>query len=222
MHSSLFPRYLLLAVCSVALSPLPILCKDPKPMESKSAATPKVAVVDVRRIISQDPEVLKNGASDEWKELFAKLQDTLRPAQKEIADIEERYKKKASELESLQKSGISSKEALRKKYEEELAPLEFQLQNQYQQYQRFSYDELNKAQQAMAPKIEKVINSVRTAQGWDMVINREALISFSPRFDITDEVLNLLNKQHALEKAKKAEAKKSPAADPAAKKVFVR
>lgn len=212
MHFSSFSRYLSLAVCSVALSTVPVLCKDPKAMESKTAATPKIAVVDVRRIISQDAQVLKNGASEEWKELFAKLQDTLRPAQKEIADLEERYKKKAGELESLQKSGISSKEALRKKYEEELAPLEFQLQNQYQQYQRFSYDELNKAQQVMGPKIEKVINSIRTAQGWDIIINREAIISFGPRFDITDEVLNLLNKQHALEKAKKAEAKaKAPA-----------
>lgn len=207
MQSSLFSRYLLLAACTGALSPITVLCKDPKAMESKTAATPKMAVVDVRRIISQDPEVLKSGASDEWKEIFAKLQDTLRPAQKEIADLEARYKTKAGELESLQKSGISSKDALRKKYEEELAPLEFQLQNQYQQYQRFSYDELNKAQQLMGPKIEKVINSIRTAQGWDLVINREAIISFGPRFDITDEVLSLLNKQFALEKAKKAEVK---------------
>jgi outer membrane protein len=208
MQTSLFTRSTLVAACVVALSALPLLAKETKPMESKSAAAPKVALVDVRRIIAQDPEGLKNG-SDEWRELFGKLQDTLKPAQREIAELEERYKKKASELESLQKSGISSKEALRKKYEEELAPLEFQLQNQAQQYQRFSYDELGKAQQIIGPKIEKVINSIRTAQGWDMIINREAVISFNPRYDITQEVLELLNKQYAMEKAKKAEAKKS-------------
>ena len=33
--------------------------------------------------------------------------------------------------------------------------------------------------------------------------------SLNPRFDITQEVLELLNKQYALEKAKKAEPKKS-------------
>jgi outer membrane protein len=208
MQTSLFTRSTLIAACAVALSALPLLAKDAKPMESKSAAAPKVALVDVRRIIAQDPEGLKNG-SEEWKELFGKLQDTLKPAQREIAELEERYKKKASEFESLQKSGISSKDALRKKYEEELAPLEFQLQNQMQQYQRFSYDELSKAQQIIGPKIEKVINSIRTAQGWDMIVNREAVISFNPRYDITQEVLELLNKQHAMEKAKKAETKKS-------------
>ena len=40
---------------------------------------------------------LKNG-SEEWKELFAKLQETLKPAQKEIADLKSAYKKKANEL----------------------------------------------------------------------------------------------------------------------------
>lgn len=208
MQTSLFSRSTLVAVCAGVLATLPLLAKDTKPMESKSAATPKIAIVDVRRIIAQDPEGLKHG-SDEWKELFGKLQDTLKPAQREIAELEERYKKKVSELESLQKSGISSKDALRKKYEEELAPLEYQLQNQMQQYQRFSYDELGKAQQIIGPKIEKVINSIRTTQGWDMVINREAVISFSDRYNITDSVISLLNQQYALEKAKKAEPKKS-------------
>lgn len=208
MYTSYFSRSCLLIVCLSAFSAASLLGKDPKAMESKTSATPKIAIVDVRRIISQDPEVLKNG-SEEWKELFEKLQATLKPAQKEISDLEEHYKKKIAELESLQKSGISSQDALRKKYEEEVAPLEYRLQNQYQQYQRFSYDELNKAQQVMGPKIEKVINSIRSTQGWDLICNKEAIIgSFNPRFDITDEVLHLLNKQFALDKAKKAEAKK--------------
>lgn len=181
--------------------------KDTKAMESRTAVSAKIAVVDVRRIVTQDPEMLKT-ASDEWKELFGKLQEVLKPANREIVELEERYRKKASEIESLQKSGVSSKEMLRKKYEEEVAPLEYQLQNQYQQYQRFSYDELGKAQAALAPKIETAIDEICAVQGWDFPISREMIPSrrLNKKYDITDDVLRLLNKQFADEKAKKAKA----------------
>jgi Skp family chaperone for outer membrane proteins len=189
-----------------AASPTPVK-KDTKFMESRTAVSAKIAVVDVRRIVTQDPELLKT-ASEEWKELFGKIQEVLKPANKEIMDLEERYRKKASEIESLSKSGVSSKEMLRKKYEEEVAPLEYQLDMQYKQYQRFSYDELGKAQALLGPKIEAAIDDICAVQGWDFPINRESIPSkrLNKKFDITDDVLRLLNKNYADEKAKKAKA----------------
>jgi Skp family chaperone for outer membrane proteins len=164
--------------------------KDTK-MSERKALTGKFCIIDIRRILPQDPEGLKSG-SDEWRELFNKLQETLKSADQE-------YKKKISELESLQKSGISSQEALRKKYKEEIEPLEAQLQ-------QFAYNELNKAQAVVGPKIENALEKVVAAQGWDMPLNREAvpLRKINKNFDITDDVLRILNAEFASEKAKKA------------------
>ncbi len=201
-------RYLSLLFCVGFL--VNAEAKEEKKMpEKRKAVSAKIAVVDVRRIITQDPEALKF-ASDEWRDLFNKLQETLKPALKEIADLEAQYKKKIGELETLQKSGVSSREMLRKKYEEEAAPLEYQLQNQYQQHQRYSNEELYKAQAVVGPKVEKAIDAVCDAQEWDFAISRDALPSrkVAKKFDITDDVLNILNTQYAAEKAKKAEQDK--------------
>ncbi len=213
MQRTFFSRFALItSTCVYALSlhaatvdSKTPLKKDTKSMESRIAVQAKIAVVDVRRIITQDLELLKT-ASDEWRDLFGKIQEVLKPATQEIKELEERYRKKVQELEALQKSGVSSREALRKKYEEEVAPLEYQHQNQTQQYQRFSYDEMAKAQAILGPKIEEAIDNICAVQGWDFAINREAIPSrrLNNKFNITDDVLRLLNQRYADEKSKKA------------------
>lgn len=186
--------------------------KKEKKMSENKAVVAKIAIVDVRRIITQDPDAVKF-AADEWRDLFNKLQETLRPATQEMAELEAQFKKKIGEIETLQKSGVSSREMLRKKYEEEAAPLQAQLENQYQQFRRFSDEELYKAQAAVVPKVEKAIDAVCDAQGWDFAISKDALPSrrLAKRFDITDDVLHLVNSQYAAEKAKKAEQSKEKA-----------
>ena len=182
--------------------------KDAKPMSAKIGKVPKIGVLNVHRIITVDPKILPQ-ASDEWRSLYNKLQETLKPASKEIEELETRYKKKIAEIESLQKSGVSSKETLQKKYSEEIAPLEYQLQNQYQQRERFAQEELGKAQGVIGPKIEKVLKEVRKSQGWDMIIKGDALIGEpNEDFDITHDVLQALNKNYAVEKAEKEKADK--------------
>lgn len=195
----------LIAACSLLSTANADKAKKPDIKEKKmTAITAKIGIVDTRRLVSQDSEELKS-ASVEWQELFGKLQDTLKPAQKELADLEKKYREKGSELEAKQKSGVTSKESLREMYEKEIAPLEYQLQNQYQQLQRYSYDELAKAQAAVGPKIQRAIDAICEAQGWDFVIDKSAVPTrkVPSKFDITPEVLELVNKHYADEKAKK-------------------
>lgn len=175
--------------------------------ETRTAAAPKIAIVNVHRIITVNPKDLPN-ASQEWCSLYDKLQETLTPANKEIAELEEKYKKKIAEIESLQKSGVSSKETLQKKYGEEVAPLEYQLQGQYQQRERFAQEELAKAQSVVGPKIEKVLEEIQAVQGWDIILKGDAVIGkVSKKFDITEDVLVALNKKYNEEKAKKPTTK---------------
>ncbi len=183
--------------------------KDNKPVnEHKKGLVAKIGIVDNRRIISQNPASLEQG-SHEWRDLFTKLQDMLKEPHREMAELEDKYKKRMAELEALQKSGISSKEALMRKYQEEVAPLEYQLQNQDQQLQRFTYDELAKAQNVVGPKIEEAIDKVTAAQGWDFVITKDSVPSKNVKkeYEITEDVLTILNNKYSEEKNKAADKK---------------
>ena len=143
--------------------------------------------------------------------------EILKPAQKESADLEAKIQEKRKEIEALQKSGVSSKEAIDEKIAKEYLPLAQQLQGQSQQLRSFGDSELMKIHSTILPKIQKAADAVVKSQGWDFAINREAVISTissGSRFNITSDVLEILNKQYVQDKAKeaadkaKAEAKK--------------
>lgn len=174
---------------------------------TKTGISPKIAIVDVRQILTQDPQALKERVtvSHEWLDLYNKLQETLRPANQEMSELQAQHATKRKELEALQKSGVSSQESLREKYEKELAPLEYRYQTQSQQIQRFTYDELTKIQAMVGPKIQKVVDEIIAKQGWDFAISREVVtstITSTSQFNITSDVLSTLNAQYASSKPK--------------------
>ena len=209
-------KNMLLLFTSICLAGAPLVAdptKGPKLM-NKTGATPKIAVVDVRRMLPQDPQLLKDGSSisHEWKDLYGNLQKTLDPINKELTDLQSQYQTKIKELEALQKSGVSSREALQKKFNDEAAPLEYRLQAQSQQAQNFMYSELNKIQSIIGPKIQKATDAIVKEQGWDFAVNKEVVISSlssGSRFNITDDVLVALNAEYAKTKVKAAEPKKA-------------
>ncbi len=192
---------LLSGMCLLGLSVTAAPTNSPK----KGAMT-KIAVVDVRRMLTQDPQLLKEDASvsHEWRELYNTLQETLKPINDEMKTLQAQYQEKVQELEKLQKSGVSSQEALQKKYKEEVAPFEYRYQAQSQRVQNFSYAELNKIQGVVGPKIQKATDKVAQAQGWDFVISKDVIASTfasGSRFNVTDDVLAIINADYAKTKA---------------------
>ena len=178
---------------------------------SKMSKPAKVAIVDMRTMLSQDPTVLKDDArvSHEWRDLYNKLQATMQSPQQELAELQAQLQTKGKEFEALQKSGVATQATLQKKYQEEVAPLEYKLQMQSQQMQRFVNDEFGKIQAAILPKVQKAVDEVAKSQGWDFVVNREALISSvgsAADFNITSDVLNVLNSAYAASKQASAKA----------------
>ncbi len=178
------------------------------PKMSKSA---KIAIVDMRTLLSQDPTVLKDDSkvSHEWRDMYNKLQTTMQGPQQELAELQAQLQTKGKELEALQKSGVSSRDMLQKKYQEEIAPLEYKIQTQSQQLQRFVNDEFGKIQGLIFPKVQKSVDALCKSQGWDFVLNREALISNvldSSEFNITSDVLTDLNTVYASSKKSAAKA----------------
>ncbi len=210
MKTKTFSRILLLSISFLGL-PIAADSKTPSKKGTKIMIAPKIAVVDRRRMLAQDPQLLKDDmvVSHEWRDLVTKLQETLKPAQAEFTELQKKLQEKGKELEALQKSGVSSKEALQKKYQEEGAPLEMRLQQMYQQLQGFSTSEQNKINNIVLPKIKKATDEIVKSQGWDFAINEEALtstVSSGSRFNITSDVLQILNTQYAKDKAAKAKA----------------
>ena len=174
---------------------------------AKMSKPAKVAVVDMRTILSQDSTVLKDDTkvSHEWRDLYNKLQQTMQAPQQELAELKAQLQTKGKELEALQKSGVSSREMLQKKYQEEIAPLEYKMQMQSQDLQRFVSDEFGKIQAEIFPKVQNAVDGIVKAQGWDFVVNREALISSmgsASDFNITADVLTSINTTYTASKKK--------------------
>ncbi len=179
--------------------------KDPK--MTKTGVSAKIAIVDIRRILTQDPQLLKDEASvsAEWRDLYTKLQDTLRPINEELTKLQQDYQTKIKEIEALQKSGVASRETLQKKYNDDIAPLEYKLQAQSQEIQQFANNELMRIQSIVGPKIQSASDEVCKAQGWDFALSRDIVtstVSSGSRYNITDDVVAVLNAAYKKDKAK--------------------
>ncbi len=192
---------LLLSAC------LPLGAADTKPKDVKSmktAAAGKIAVVDMNQIMSIDPQSL-SGTADEWRDLFKKIQDVVEPAQKELAQLQEEVMKKEKELQALEKSGVTSPEAFQERIQKEYMPLRQRLEAQGGKLNQYFTQERYNAENTLRPKLEKAVDAVVEAQGWDFAIRKDMLPSrkVSNKFDITEEVLIILNRDYA-------ESKKAP------------
>ena len=148
--------------------------------------------------MTQDQQLLKDEASvsAEWRDLYTKFQDTLRPINEELTKLQQDFQTKEKELLALQKSGVASPQAVQERASKELGPLYERIQSQSQEAQQFANNELMKIQQIIFPKIQKAIDEVCKAQGWDLALNREAVsstLSAGSRFNITEDVVTLLN-----------------------------
>lgn len=196
------PVYVFIFIILSSLFPFSVLGQTvPTKSTVKKALPTKIAFVNINKIITLDPNILEK-ASYEWKELYNKLQVTIEPADKELKELEEKFEKVKKEFEDLQKSGVASNEALQRKYEE-AARIELNLRKRLQERDQFVQNELNKAQLIVARKIEAAIKKLKAAQGWNMIIRGEYVIDADEYYDLTQEVLEIVNKEYLAEKAKK-------------------
>lgn len=182
--------------------------------QSGENMTPKIAYVNIDKIITLNPNALSE-AADEWRDLFNGIQDKMEPLNKDISDLEERFEKGRTDFETLQKSGLSSKESLQKKYEE-VGRIEMELRKKFQDREQTGQRELQKAQSKFGPKLERIIEDTRKSGGWDLILRGEIVLSGNKNFDLTTDVTKKLNKSYADSKKEAAKAK-APAAKPAKK-----
>lgn len=151
-------------------------------MSFASFAASKIAVVNVQEAIQ------KSDSAKLWIKEFesehATEQADLRVLESEIKAMQERFKKDQAILSEEEKRKTSKE--MQDKYEE----FQFrgkQLQKEYKEAQQ-------ELLQSMLPKVQKALGELMEKHGYDLIIHREAVLTLSPKLDITDKLIEQLNK----------------------------
>lgn len=153
-------------------------------MSCQLMAAEKIAVVNVQEAIT------KSDSAKLWLEKFetehATEQADLRVLESELQAMQERYKKDQAIL------GEEAKRKANKDMQEKYEELQFrgkQLQKEFKEAQQ----ELLKS---MLPKVEKALNRLMEKEGYDIILRSEIVLSLSPKLDITEKVIEQLNKEN--------------------------
>jgi outer membrane protein len=171
---------------------------------SASAQTMKVAVVDVQRAVMQTEDGLRMQAT--LKKLFDSRQQELNKRQTELGHQKE-------EMDKQQK--VLSAAAFQKRVEEWQKEM-VDLQTTYVEYNR----ELEKKRQELTdPIAERVYGAIKRiagTDGYDLIVDRQAVAFSRSDLDLTDRVIQLANGGAAgPAPAPKDAAPKAPAPAPA-------
>lgn len=129
-------------------------------------------------------------ATDVAKKTVEKLQGELKPQRdrmdairKEVKAIEDRFQKDASVLSD------ADKKNLQKQAESKLS----EYRNLAETVQKRSQEVQGELLQRMIPKMETVIDELRKAGGYDIIIEKKNVIYADPATDITRKITEKLN-----------------------------
>lgn len=163
-------------------------------------AQTKVAVVDTQRAMMETEDGLRMQAN--IKKIFDTKQKQLEVKQQELegerADIEKQQ-------------NVISQEALRRRAEEwqrEMVALQ-QMSVAYNQELQKKQNELT---QPIIEKTMRLIRRIATAEGFDLVVDKQAVPYSRGDLDLTDRVITLYNGGETAPEGKAKDAEKKPAA----------
>jgi len=150
---------------------------------SVSAMADKVATLSVQQAL------LSSKAAEDFR---AKLQSEFGSEQKQLVELEAQAKKMQQDMQK--NAGTQSDEVSGQQ--------RMQFQKVYAEYQRLGQELQQKQRereqaflQEMRPKLDTVIRNLIESEGYDLVVNKQATIYAKPDLDITQQVIELLNKQ---------------------------
>jgi len=179
--------------------------KTPSPKEAMPT-TSTFAYVNTHEIITLDPNLLAN-ASDEWRDNYNNLKKIMEPVEREIQEIAGRLEKGKTDFETLQQSGIASQDTLSEKYKEMYA-LNTDLQKRTQELNQFAQERLAAAQTQLHPKVLQAIQEVSKESSYQIVFDGMCILAAPGADNATSKVLSKINRDYALEKAKKINSEK--------------
>jgi len=195
----------LLLTCFVVTSLA--LAADTKTLTPKEAITmtkSKLGYANTHEIITLEQSLLA-GASDEWRDLYNNLKKLMEPVEKEIEELAGKLEQGKADFEKLQQ--IANEETLREKYKE-LLDLNTVLQKRSQELNQFAQERLKAAQDQLKPKILQAFQQVAKEGSYDMIVDGMCVLAAPGADNVTSKVLAIINRDYALEKAKKINSEK--------------
>lgn len=148
---------------------------------SAFAADAKIAVVDVQKAMR---------SADKVKAIEAQLKTEFSGEEKKIGDLQ----KKIGDLkEKQQRDWAVMSDPEKHKLQEDGMKLTTELQTLSQDSQRKLAARQQELLQPVITKAQEVIKDIMKADGYEMVMRREAVVDFDPKMDITAKVTLKLN-----------------------------
>lgn len=145
-------------------------------------AAGNIAVVNVQEAIT------KSDKAKLWLEQFeaehATEQADLRVLESELQAMQERFKKDQAILGEEEQR--KSQKAMQDKYEE----LQFRGKQLQKEFKEAQQDLLK----SMLPKVNTALNKLMEKNGYDIILRSEVVLSLTPKLDITEQVIEQLNK----------------------------
>ena len=170
-----------------------------------AAAQMKIAVIDMQRAVMETEDGLRAQAT--LKKLFDRRQNELNARQDELKRARDDIEKQARVL---------SKEALdRRRAELEQSMME--LQGLFMEFNKELQNEQNKITQPIINRMQSVLRQIAAQDGYDAIIERNAVPYARTDLDITDRAIQRYNAGGAATSAPAPEPKTAPTAPGSAK-----
>lgn len=146
-----------------------------------AAANMKIAVLDYQAALFES-DVAKRYSVDAEKKFGSQLQ-RLKNLESEAKRLQERMQRDGEKLgqTELEKLDLEFRQKAR----------EFQIQSKELNDAKAQAD--REVLDQLKPKLEKAIEGVLQAGGYDLVIDRSAVVDVKPQYDITSQVIERLN-----------------------------
>jgi outer membrane protein len=173
MSRTSFVRALLVLVAAAAVS---------LGAMATAAADTKIAVIDLRRAIADTEDGMR---------VQARLQELFDARNDEYEAKEKAYVDAKAEFDKLQKEK-APEEVLRKKGAA-LEKMIMELQSSQLTYRKELQRQENELMYPIVKTLLGIVRKVSQQDGYDMVLNKEAVPYFRPDVDITDRVIQLYN-----------------------------
>lgn len=152
-------------------------------MQIASAVDIKVGVIDLKKILSDAPQVAA---------MRTKLQNQFDPRNKEIMEMQKGVQ---ADMEKYNKDSAVMKEQEKKTLQDKIVERQKKLRDTQMDFQKSLLTAEDQAMQDISKQIQVVVDEVAKAKGLDLILAKGAVAYNSPSFEVTNEVLDSLKKK---------------------------
>lgn len=151
-------------------------------LQVASAADLKVGVIDLRKILSDAPQVTA---------MRTKLQTQFDPANKELIALQKTLQ---DDADNYNKNSAVMKDADKKSLQGKIMTEQKQLRDKQADFQKKLLAAEDQAMQGISKQVQDAVDGIAKSKKFDLVLAKGAVAYNDPSFEVTTEVLDILKK----------------------------